>query len=50
MRLKFSVDGKHFLVTNANDATISINEQHSKNQIKITQLHLNALLLERLLI
>ena len=50
MRLKFSVDGKHCLVTNANDATISVNEQHSKKQIKTTQFHVNALLLERLLI
>jgi YVTN family beta-propeller protein len=49
LRLKFSIDGKHCLVTNSSDGTISVYDQNSKKQIKTIQLHGKATLLERLL-
>lgn len=49
LRLKFSIDGKHCLVTNAGDGTISVYGQHAKKQIKTIQLHGKATLLERIL-
>lgn len=49
LRLKFSIDGKHCLVTNSGDGTISVYNQHTKKQIKTIRLHGKTSLIEKIL-
>ena len=47
--IKFSIDGKYCLVTNASDGTISIYDQYSKKQIKTIRIPGKKNLVERAL-
>lgn len=49
LRLKFSIDGKHCLVTNATDGTISIYDRFSKKQIKTIRIPGKKNLIEKVL-
>lgn len=49
LKLKFSIDGKYCLVTNATDGTVDVYDQQSKKKIKTIYFHGKTTLAERIL-